>query len=145
MNRKQIQLNVCKELLNPSRTCAGVFINEEEFAITTDGFTAYVFDIRDCVFDISKVPCKDKLKLHFEEKKTDVEILKTGLMFSEKGKLIEKYKGVDFAVYVDSKVAKPFEGYHFFASSEKGRILVKDDFGRLLGLFLPVSFKGSEE
>lgn len=145
MNRKQIQLKVCKELLDPSRNCAGVFINEEEFAITTDGFTAYVFDIRDCIFDISKVPCKNNLKSYFDEKKTDVEILKTGLMFSKKGQLVEKYKSENFAVYIDSKIAKPYEGYHFFASSEKGRILVKDDFGRLLGLFLPLNFKESEE
>ena len=145
MNRKQIQLNICKELLNPSSRCAGVFINEDEFAITTNGFTGYIFPKNECVFDISKIRISKQLKPHFVELETDVEIKKTNYLYkTRQNKVIEKYVGKDFEVYVDTKLAKPFEGYRFFCSSSKGRILVKDNFDRSLGIFLPVRFDESE-
>ena len=144
MNRKQLQLAVCRELLNASRHCAGAFINDDEFAITTDGFTAFVFAKNECVFDITKVKIQNGLKPYFEEQEADVEIKKTNQFFYSNNRLLKKYTGENFAVYVDEKVAKTFDGYRFYASSSSGRILVKDNFDRLLGLFLPVKFDESE-
>lgn len=144
MNRKEIQIAVCKALLDSSKHCAGVFINEDDFAITTDGFTAFVFDKKECVFDISKIKIMEALKPIFQELETDVELKKANCMFCFRGKTLEKYTGENLVVYVDSKVAKPFKGYRFFASSNTKRILVKDQFDRLLGIFLPVKFDESE-
>lgn len=144
MNRKQIQLAVCKELLNPSTRCTGVFINEDEFAITTDGITAFVFYKNECVFDISKVKISGHLKPFFSELETDVEIKKTGHLFYSRKTVVSKYTSGNFEVYVDTKVEKPFEGYRFFASEKIGRILVKDDFNRLIGVFLPMKFDENE-
>lgn len=145
MNREQIQLAVCKELLNPSRRCAGVFINDDEFAITTNGFTGFVFSKNECVFDISKVRISESLKPFFVELETDVEIKKTGHLFYRGSKqVLAKYTGGNLEVYIDTKVEKTFEGYHFFASSNLGRVLAKDNFNRIVGLFLPVRFNESE-
>lgn len=147
MNRNQLQLEVCKALLDPlKRRCGGAFINEDEFAVTTDGFTAFVFHKSECVFDISKVRINEGVKKAFERHEADIEIKKTKHLFYGDNKVIEKYTGENLVVYVDAKVAKTFEGYgcRFFASSSTSRILVKDSFDRLLGLFLPVKFDESE-
>ncbi len=140
MNRKQLQLAVCRALLNPSRHCAGAFINEDEFAITTDGFSAFVFAKNECIFDVAKVQNFDGIKQIFKDSEADVEIKKTKHLFYSGNTVIEKYTGENLVVYADAKVAKIFEGYRFFASSSAGRILVKDSFDHLLGLFLPVKF-----
>lgn len=145
MNRKQLQLAVCKELLNESRYCAGTSINEDEFAITTDGCTCFVFAKTECVFNPVKVKNYDGLKQFFEGTETDVEIKKTNQLFFSEGRVIQKYAGENLVVYIDEKVAKPFEGYRYFASSSKGRVLVKDNFDRLIGLFLPVKYSESED
>lgn len=55
MNKKQIQIEVCKALLDVNGRCCGGFISENEFAVTTDGFKAYVFHKDECIFDIEKV------------------------------------------------------------------------------------------
>ena len=143
MNKKQLQLAVCKALVNASR-CTGAFINEDEFAVTTDGFTAFVFAKNECVFDISKVKISEGVKKAFEGQEADVEIKKTKYLFYGDNRVVEKYTGENLVVYADAKVAKIFEGYRFYASSSTGRVLVKDEFDRLLGLFLPVRFDESE-
>lgn len=144
MNRSQIQLKVCKAMLDPFARCSCAFINEDEIAITTDGFTAFVFYKSECVFDISKLKISEGVKKAFEEHEADVQIKKTKQLFYSHDKVIEKYTGENLVVYVDAKFAKIFEGNSFYASSRTSRILVKDNFGRLLGLFLPVIFDESE-
>ena len=143
MNRNQLQLEVCKALLNPLKRCAGAFINEDEFAITTDGFTAFVIPKNECIFDITKVKNFDGIKQVCEDKETDVEIKKTKQLFYGENRIIEKYIGENLVVYADSKVGKIFGGYRFYASSREGRILVKDSFNRLIGLFFPVKYDES--
>lgn len=144
MNRKQIQLKVCKAMLDPFARCSCAFINEDEIAITTDGFTAFVFYKSECIFDVSKLETSEGVKKAFEKHEADVLIKKTKQLFYSNNKVIEKYTGENLVVYVDAKFAKIFEGNSFYTSSRTDRILVKDNFGRLIGLFLPVRFDESE-
>lgn len=142
MNRKQIQIEVCKALLDTNKRCSGCFINETEFAVTTDGFSAYVLHKSECIFDIERVKTAN-FKPLFEPNEKDEELQTTKKLFVLGDKTVKKFKTENADIYVDMKILKPFEGFHFYGFSSVGRVIVKDDFGRLVGLFLPVRF--SEE
>lgn len=144
MNRNQLQIEICKALLSPLKRCAAAFINEDEIAITTDGFTAFVFTKKEFIFDISKVKFSETVKEAFDNHEADVEIKKTNSAFYSNGKIVEKYTGENLVVYVDAKVAKIFKDYRFYASSSVSRILVKDSFDHIIGLFLPLKFNEGE-
>lgn len=139
MNKKQIQIEVCKALLDFNKRCCGGFISETEFAVTTDGFTAYVFHKDECIFDIEKIR-KEEFKTFFAPDEKDEEMSLTSCLFNLNNRMVEKYKTKNNEIYVFADVSKSFKGFHFFAASSKTRILVKDDFGRLVGLFLPIRF-----
>ena len=140
MNRKQMQLNVCKALLDGNTRCRGHRINDNEYAVTTDGFTAYVFDIQECIFDVSRITDLPYLTEIFKDDEKDVEIKKSNDLFEWNGKVLEKYTAENTEIYVDSKLSKQFAGFYFFTNSSNTRILVKDSFGRKMGLFLPVRY-----
>lgn len=139
MNKKQMQISVCRALLDIDKRCCGGFLNENEFAVTTDGVTAYVFFKDECIFDIEKVKKVDFTKF-FAEDENDKEMKSTNELFMQHGKMLEKYITETAEIYVDTDVAKNFKGFRYFASNAQSRILVKNDFGMVVGLFLPVRF-----
>ncbi len=139
MNRKQMQIEVCKALLDFNKRCCGGFISENEFAVTTDGFKVYVFHKDECIFDIEKVR-KFELKNLFAPDEKDEEMKLTNRFFKVGERIVEKYETENAEIYVFADVSKQFKGFHFYGASSQKRILVKDDFGRLVGLFLPMKF-----
>ena len=139
MNIKQLQMTVCKALIEGKR-CGGCFINEREFAVTVDGFTAHCFSVVSCVFDIGKVEPFETLKPLFEDNDKDVELKQSKRLFYSNGDLLEKYVGESLEVYIRQDIAKTYKGFRFYANSPLGRVLVKDEVGRTVGLFLPVRF-----
>ena len=144
MNRKQLQLSVCKALLDRNKRCCGTFINDEEFAFTFDGFSAFVFHKDECIFDVSKVRKFETLKMLLQGDEKDIEIKPTKEMFLVNNRVIEKYASDDatLEVFVYADISKFFKEFHFYAYTPHERILVKDDFGRLVGLFLPMRYNG---
>jgi hypothetical protein len=145
MNRNQLQIEVCKALLNPCAHIAMAEINEEEVAITTNGITCYVFWKKECVFDLTKIRVYEALKEYFPDNENDVEIKTTGKIFrSSSGDFIEKFAGDGFVVYVNTKHTKQFSGSHYYTDGALNRILVKDQYGRLMGLFLPMKYEEKE-
>jgi hypothetical protein len=146
MNRKQLQLEVCKALLDSNKRCYGAAINEKEFAVTTTGYDVFIFDVNECIFDISKIRTSDVLAKVCEDNEKDECIRKTGHLFADHGKIIEKYENEKIIVYVNSEFSKKFfqSGVDFFANSSEGRILVKDQLGRKIGAFLPMRFDEKE-
>lgn len=150
MKRRQLQIEVCKALLDSTnnRRCYCSRLNEKEIAITTTGFDAFIFNVDECVFDISRITEHKALSTVCEEHEKDIKISKTTEMFvSLGGKIIEKYKGENLVVYVDSALSKKFNGSgaEFFAHSPRERILVKDMFGRKIGAFLPLNIRDEKE
>ena len=139
MNKKQIQIEVCKALLDVNGRCCGGFISENEFAVTTDGFKAYVFHKDECIFDIEKVK-KMEFKNLFASDEKDEEMKLTNKLFKVGERTVEKYETENTEIYVYADVSKHFKGFHFYGASSQTRILVKDDFERLVGLFLPMRF-----
>lgn len=145
MNRKQLQLEVCKALLDKSRRLYGAEINEREFAVTTTGYDAFVFDKTECIFNPDLIGRLDSLSGIFKEHDDDVIITETGKMFFDSSRTFKEYRQEDLFVYVDVKFANKFKGLNFYAHHPLERILVKDQFGRKIGVFLPVKFTGIKE
>lgn len=145
MNRKQLQIEVCKGMLNPDKNLAYAEVDCENVAITTDGASCYVFSKRECIFDITKIRLVESLANFFTDNENDVEIKSTGkLSRSSNGYFVEKFAGNGFNVYVDTKYIKLFAGNRYYTNGARNRILVKDQLGRLIGLFLPIRHEESE-
>ena len=141
MNRKQIQIEVCKAFLNPNNRVAYSEINAHEIAVTATGFDAFVFDKNEIIFDVSKIRKIETLKSVLADCDTDEPIKPTGEMFKENGKLIAKLTSESFELFADSTLMGKFSEYQLFANSPTERILAKDRFGRLVGCFLPYKMR----
>lgn len=140
MNRKQLQLEVCKALLDVNNRVFSSELNEHEIAVTTTGFDAVVFDKNEIIFDASKIRKTETLKNVLADSDKDEPIKSTKELFRDYDRTIEKYKGENIEIYVDASFAKKFSGYELYANSELGRILAKDQLGRIVGVFLPIRF-----
>lgn len=77
INRSKHQIEVCKALLDKNARVRGCEIGDGNYAVTCDGFTCMVFDVKSVVFDISKIPVLNGLKGVFEPKKEDVQVTPT--------------------------------------------------------------------
>lgn len=149
MNRKKLQSEVCKALLDGSNRCYCCKLNEKEIAVTINGYDVFVFDIKECVFDISKITEHKTLLEVCNEKDSDARIIKGNQLFQDGRRTIQRYKEVrgKFDVYADTCITKKFDDSDFvmLASHSLDRVLVKDRFGRIVGAFLPVNFKRKDE
>ncbi len=145
MNRKQLQLEVCKALLDVNNRIVASELNEHEIAVTTTGFDAVVFDKSEIIFDASKIRKTETLKNVLANSDKDEPIKSTKELFKDYNRTIEKYKGENVEIYVDTSFTKKFSGYELYANSELGRILAKDQFGRTVGCFLPIKFNMKKE
>ena len=140
-------MEVCKALLDSTnKRCYCAKINESEIAVTTTGFDVFIFDISECVFDISKIKQHDILSAVCDDHEKDIKISKTKELFADGDHIVEKYTGENLYIYVNREVSKKFNGsgINFFAHSPRERILVKDMLGRKVGAFLPVRFDEKE-
>lgn len=138
MNKKKLMLNVCKSMLDGNKRLYGCFINPSEFAVTTTGHNLYIFNAKECVFDIAKIHTSDELCKVCNDDEKDEQITKTKKVYECRGKTLDEYKGENFTLYADRAVTSIFKDYSFFANGATSRVLVKDCFGRLVGVFLPV-------
>lgn len=145
MNRKQMQLEVCKALLDSSKRLYGKEINEREFVVTTTGYDAFIFDKAECIFNPVLIERHDGLSELCKEHDDDVIITETGKMFFGRSRTYKEFRRDNLFVYVDVKFANKFKGLNFYAHHPLERILVKDHFGRKIGLFLPVKFNGRKD
>ena len=140
MNRKQLQLEVCKALLDVNSRVIASELNEHEIAVTTTGFDAVVFNKNEIIFDVSKIEKTDVLKGVLADSDKDEVIKPTKELYNDNGKIVEKYKGENIEIYFYASVSKKFKEYELYANSKLGRILAKDQLGRVVGAFLPIRF-----
>ena len=140
MNRKQLQLEICKALLDGRQRIGGGKINDTEYAFTSDGISCTVFSEKEIIFDTSKVNPLDISQL-LEDKANDKEITETGTIFKQSIHTLVELAADNLFIYADPKLCSRFKGYKMFAFEPLGRILVKDDYGQLIGAFLPIRRK----
>lgn len=138
MSLKQIQLEVCKALLNGSRVNGGA-VNENEFAVTIDGCKMFVFSNKEIIFDTSKVTPLNVEKILIENE-NDVEIVATKNYKETRGMLCREYQSQDgkFSVYIDGRQIKEFTNCLFYGNSPISRVIAKDHYGRICGVVMPV-------
>lgn len=146
MNRKKFQIDVCKALLEPNNRVYCGMISDKEISVTINGFEAMVFDKEKIIFDIEKIKTSTVIADVFKENENDVKIQKTKELFESGGNIIEKYESESFDIYINKNLAQKWSGagIEFYAFNPFSRILVKDSFGRALGVFLPLRFDESE-
>lgn len=138
MFKNDLQIEVCKALLKESRVSGG-YINENEFAVTIDGFKLFVFNTKEIIFDINKIPPFNAAEI-LKETENDIAIIPTSNYKSSRGILCREYiaDGTNLAVYLDLKQIKLFEGCTFYANSPQNRVIAKDVFERTIGVVMPV-------
>jgi hypothetical protein len=136
MNRRKMQLDICRAMLTPNKKLYGARTDNDEYAVT-DGYVAYVFGRDECVFDKKKLSYYDQLAGVLRNNKGDVELTRTGRLYGESVIVVEFDAGGKFQLYANADYVKEFEGYHLFAYSQDNRVLVKDDFGKTIGRFMP--------
>ena len=146
MNKKQIQMQICKALIDADRRLCKAKINDDEVMITTDGFSAFVLFEKECVFDLSKIPEKDGIAKYMQTDETDEEVFVTNKKFvSANDVVVGKLKGENHTVYANEKFIKVFGRYHLFANKSNSRIVAKNEFGMAVGMFCPMRFNEDEE
>lgn len=136
MNRRKMQLDICRALLNPQKKLFGARIGKDEYAVT-NGYIAYIFGCDECVFDVSRIAHHDQLISVLSQDEKDVELTKTGNLYVKYGVDVE-FEAGDFKIYANLDYVKKFDGYHLFAYSPSSRVLAKDDFGKTVGCFMPL-------
>lgn len=138
MYREKIQLEVCKAIISGKRV-AKFTINGNETAVTIDGQKLFVFFNAEIVFDKSKIPEVDFTNI-LKENEKDVEITETNRMLYQYRKTLREFKNEEAGlfVYLDKGNAEAFKGCKFYAYAPTGRVLVKDDFGNVNGVVMPV-------
>lgn len=70
-------------------------------------------------------------------KKGDIELTRTGRLYDDRKIVVEFDADGKFQLYANADYVKEFEGCHLYAYSQDNRVLVKDDFGKTIGCFMP--------
>lgn len=144
INRSKHQIKVCKALLDKNARVRGCEIGDGNYAVTCDGFTCMVFDVKSVVFDISKIPVLDGLKGVFEPKKEDVQVTPTKELRDARSGYLAKLESGDGKVstWIKDAYLKEFSGYRFYTFGPLERVLVMDGCSVPVGVVLPVKVKG---
>ena len=140
MNKKQIQMQIFKALIDSNQRLCKAKINDDEVMITTDGFCAFVLFEKECVFDLNKIPEQSGIANFIKTDDTDEEVFITNKRFVQKDVILVKMQGKTFTVYANEKFIKMFGEYHLFANKDNSRIVAKNDFGMAVGMFCPMRF-----
>lgn len=139
MNRKAEQLNVCKAMLDSSRSVAYCELPNDTIAVTTDGFSCYVFTKKELIFDLTKLKAAN-FSAYFEENAKHEPLTYTGVTIEcgIQRDMLVKLKGKSFVTYARKSLFNKFKGYNLLSESPSDAIIAKDDLGQQVGLFLPV-------
>lgn len=150
MNRKQIQTNLFKAMLDTKNCVMAQEINENEIAFTYDGYELFVMDKRQMIVDLNKIKKVDNFIKYFEKDENDVEIFFNGNSKSNSPSFTPGIVELEtrpknendkaFKVYAQAKFCRNFSDCTLKANSPLSRILAYDVFGNLIGLFLPLKY-----
>lgn len=144
MNRKQIQLEVCKAMLDTNRRLCKATLEDNGVMITTDGYQAFIFNEKECIFDLSKIPERSGISSSIKDDESDEELRITNKRFIVNDKTVAELKSDSYTVYANVKLLNNFKGYHLYTNKDKTRVVVKDDFGIIVGMFCVMRFREGE-
>ena len=135
-----MQMQICKSLLDANKRLCKAKINDDEVIITIDGFSAFVFFEKECIFDLSKIPNRESLRFCALTDETYERIFVTKQRFVNGNAMIAKLENEKCIVYVDEKFIKTFDKYDLFAKGAEKPVIAKDKFGNTVGLFCAFRF-----
>jgi len=145
MNRKQIQTNLFKAMLNGSERVIMSEINEDEIAFTYDGYRLFVMDSQQMVVDLSKIRKVDAIGKGLEANENDVEIKLVGAVKLDEKSLkprILEFKAnkgdQELTVLLNADLYSDFKDCTLKAYAPNERVLAYDMFGMLIGSIMPL-------
>lgn len=150
MNRNKYQLEVCKAMLDKNMRLSGWWISNDEYAVSVDGYRAFVFDRQDIVFDTSKIVDRIgnryKQLLDLSDDDVPLRITYNIRRNSRKGAYMIKLEAEDggFDVWASNTAIQDVEQYRLYAAGPTGRILAVDAMGRAIGVVMPVRVPDKE-
>lgn len=140
MNRKQIQLEVCKAMLDAKGTMRIGDLGNGFVAVTVNGFIAYAFADNECIFDKTKIAhiAPNIFQPLFEREERDEKLTKTPFLVSFGNRIAIKYCCEKFDCYIDEKYYKQLAGLTLYASRSTGRVLAVDEFDCPVAVVMPI-------
>lgn len=136
------QLEICKAMLDRKNRVRGCLLNENDYAVTFDGYRCFVFGKDQVVFDISKIEALDFGKI-FEGQGDVLLHITEDLRRMPNGQYAVKLEpeNKEFYVWVNNEYLKGMESYNLLGCSPLERILIFDLIGNLVGAVLPIDMQ----
>ncbi|WP_122788792.1 hypothetical protein [Intestinibacillus sp. Marseille-P6563] len=139
-DKNKMQIEILKAMLDKNKHVRKINI-DGRMALTLDGFSAYIFDEKDLLVDVSNVAVTTTIKFDSSKK---VEVSDTMIRKIENKKTIVKLSSADgeLSVYVDRSFLSRFSGCSYYATSPLEPLICSDGFGNMVGIIMPVRNKG---
>ena len=139
MTNKQIQMEICKAMLNANKRTLIADISDGVVAVTVDGFIAYALVKDKCVFDTSKIARVGKnLKDLFEINDEDKILKATPYTIDYHGYIAKKLECENFNIYVKEDLYHKISNFNLYSYGKLKRILAIDDFGFPVAVVMPI-------
>lgn len=115
MNRKTEQLNICKSMLDSSRSVAYCELSDDIIAVTPDGFSCYVFSKNELIFDLTKLK-KFDFSEQLKENERQEQLAYTGITMEcgFQRDMLVKLKGKSFVAYARKSLFDKFKKLTYF-------------------------------
>lgn len=139
------QLEICKAMLDRKNRVRGCMLNDNDYAVTFDGYRCFVFGKSQVVFDIGKIEPLDFQKL-FERRKDLPLRITRDFYFTQDGHHAVKLEAEngEFHVWLRSEYLKGMDMYRLLGCSPTERVLVLDMLDNLIGAILPIDMHGKK-
>ena len=140
VNRSKFQLDIVRAMLSKNSRLRRFRVNENDYAISIDGYYCVVLSKRDAVFDMDKIEevlVNDSL---FAMQESDERVKVTNKLRDTRYGFIKALESdKQLCVWIRNDLLAKFKGCNFYAKSPTGRVLVMDELGgRLVGIVAPV-------
>ena len=145
MKYNKAQKEIFEGIIRKYRVC-GFFVDDEHFAVTANGYNAYVFPCCQIAFDIHKVkPYEDFLRIK-EVFKEENKLKDTKYFRSLQGgkRLAKVFEGKNGKVFVDQALLTCFDNANYYQDKANSTILV-EEFGEIVGCVLPMRIADEEK
>ena len=140
MKLDKMQIEMCKAILSNNEQILGCQFGDD-FCFTFDHISLFVLPQKDIIFDTNKIEKAD-IAINIIPNKNDEKLIDTHYRYASGKRLLHKYQSISgvLEVYVDGKYIKALEGmgnFNLFGYDSLKRILVKDEFDKVVGAISP--------
>ena len=142
---KEIQTEICQDMIDGNRCMAIASLDDEHIGITTNGVIGYVLRKDECVFDMSKIRHAGGFFPELFKLSDDDKLLEVTPYIIENGSLkVRKLIHGAYTVYIDEKYYEKLKELCFYGNKKTERILITVG-KRPFGVIMPMRINESEE